>query len=263
VAALGYLFCMKSRILRALAALTVLCAGWVALVSHPQPLFAYSQARANVTVHSFSPIPPTMGPILDEALRRVSSSPLWDPALSHHVFLCDRFYPLFAFPAWRSGGVTQVYFTGNIFLRQVDIEHGTLIGRNGRPAEHDRPLAYYVAHEIAHHLTVAHTGRVGFRRLRPWQREGYADYLAKGGRLDLPSAVAALRRGAREMDPQASGLYDRYRLLVAYELDNRHLPLDALLLGPIERQPIEQELLSLSPAPAGGPAVHGESQAGP
>jgi hypothetical protein len=224
--------------------LTSVIVGWGVLVVHPKIVFGYSMTRANVVVHSFEPIPAAMGPIVDEAIRRDSTSPLWNDKLVHNVFLCDRWYPLFALTAWRSGGVTQDFFEDNIFLRKVDIEHNALIGRNGQPAAHDRPLSYYLAHEMVHHLTFAAIGFGRSRRLRAWQKEGYADYVAKERPYDLPAAVEAFRRGDREMDPSASGLYDRYRLLVAYELEEKHLSLDALLAGPIEQAPIEAELLA-------------------
>jgi hypothetical protein len=215
------------------------------LIAYPEPFFTYQHRRGNITVYSFTDIPAAIDPILDETIRRVSSSPLWNVGLQHRVFLCGRFFPFFAFPDWRAGGVTQVYFAGNVFLRRVDIEHNVLIGRSGNPAGHDRPLSYYLAHEIAHHMTVAHIGRASYRRLRPWQREGYADYLAKGQRLDLPSAIRAFQRGDREMEPKKSGLYDRYRLLVAYALDQKHIDLDALLTSSIAVEPLEEELLSI------------------
>ena len=62
---------------------------WLTLIIHPQPLFAYSARRANVVLHARAPLPPEAGPLLDEVVRRVSRSPLYDPARVHHVFLCD------------------------------------------------------------------------------------------------------------------------------------------------------------------------------
>src|SRR6185369_17444611 len=73
------------------ALLTILgCAAvWLALILHPQPLFAYSAQRANVVLHTRAPMPPQVGPLLDEVVRRISRSPLYDAGRTHHVFLCD------------------------------------------------------------------------------------------------------------------------------------------------------------------------------
>jgi hypothetical protein len=62
---------------------------WLALILHPQPLFAYSAQRANVILSTRAPMPPQTGPLLDEVVRRISRSPLYDARRTHHVFLCD------------------------------------------------------------------------------------------------------------------------------------------------------------------------------
>src|SRR5215831_17534270 len=80
----------RSRVVRrVMLALAAVAAAWLALIIHPQPLFASSAQRANVVLHARAPLPPQAGPLLDEVVRRVSRSPLYDPARVHHVFLCD------------------------------------------------------------------------------------------------------------------------------------------------------------------------------
>jgi hypothetical protein len=66
-----------------------LAASWLALALHPQPLFAHSARRANVVLHARSPLPPEVTTVLDEVVRRLSRSPLHDPARRQDVFLCD------------------------------------------------------------------------------------------------------------------------------------------------------------------------------
>ena len=43
------------------------------------------------------------------------------------------------------------------------------------------------------------------------------------------NALAQLRRGDPEMDPQRSGLYLRYNLLVAYLLDRKRISVHEML----------------------------------
>src|SRR3954454_13534385 len=79
----------RRRAGRAALVLAAVAAAWLTLAIHPQPLFAFSLRRANVTLHARAPLPPEAGPMLDEAVRRLARSPLYDPARVHHVFLCD------------------------------------------------------------------------------------------------------------------------------------------------------------------------------
>ena len=54
---------------RALLTLLGAAAVWLALILHPQPLFAYSAERANLVLHTRAPMPPQTGPLLDEVVR--------------------------------------------------------------------------------------------------------------------------------------------------------------------------------------------------
>src|SRR6478735_8567325 len=69
--------------------LALVFAGWLGLVLYPQPLFAFELRRANVVLHGRVPLASEGGPLLEEVVRRVARSPLYDPLRVHHVFLCD------------------------------------------------------------------------------------------------------------------------------------------------------------------------------
>ena len=229
-------------------ALLGLFAAYVALVIHPQPLFAYSARRANVVLHARAPFPPEVQPLLTEVVRRVSRSPLYDPQRRHDVFLCDT-PALFAFfePIQpRVGGVAQWQLGGNVFIRPFDIVHGTVIGPSGVAKGGERTLTYFVAHEVTHAMTAAHLGRWRYGHLAAFQAEGYADYVAFDHRVDFAAGRDALLRDAPEMDPKRSGLYARYELLVAHLLERRGLTADQLLARPLDRRAVEDELLAAS-----------------
>jgi hypothetical protein len=49
------------------------------------------------------------------------------------------------------------------------------------------------------------------------------------------------RRGARELNPQRSGLYLRYQLGVTYLLESKGVPPGELLTRPFDRTTLEQE----------------------
>jgi hypothetical protein len=231
---------------RALLALLGSAAVWLALVLHPQPLFAYSAQRANVVLYTRVPMPPQAGPLLDEVVRRISGSPLYDARRAHHVFLCDT-RTLFGFltvTAYRAGGVSHAELGGNVFIRPFSMERGTVIGPSGQEATGERTLAYFIAHEITHAMTADRTGRRRYRQLSAFQVEGYADHVGFSRPLDLAREREALMNDAPEMSTRRSGLYKRDELLVAYLLERRGLSVDELLARPLEQRQIEDELLS-------------------
>ena len=227
--------------------LTILgsAAVWLALILHPQPLFAYSAQRANVVLHTRAPMPPQTGPLLEEVVRRISRSPLYDARRTQHVFLCDT-RTLFGFltvTGYRAGGVAHAELGGNVFIRPFSIERGTVIGPSGQEKTGERTLTYFIAHEVTHAMTSDRTGRWRYRKLAAFQVEGYADYVGFGRPLDFARERQALIADAPEMSTRRSGLYKRYELLVAYLLERRGLSVDELLAGRLEQRQIESELL--------------------
>ncbi len=229
---------------RTLLVLVTLAAGWLGLVVHPQPLFAYSARGGNIVLHARRPFPPATQPLLQDVLRRVSASPLYDSRRVHDVFLCDTpgLYAFLTLGAYKSGGLTQTMLNGHSFIRPYDIDRGTVFDRNGQVKTGGRSLAYYIAHEVTHALTADRIGRWRYRHLAPFQTEGYADRVAFARPLDLPAEREALIRGAPEMNPRQSGLYRRYELLVADLLDRRGLSVDQLLARPLDQAVIEAQV---------------------
>jgi hypothetical protein len=225
--------------------LAALVGGFLALVIHPQPLFAYSLRRGSLVLHARAPFPAQAVPLADDVLRRVSRSPLYDQERTHHVFLCDTpaLYGLFALWGYRSGGITHTQFTGNAFIRPFDIERNVVFGRSGQVKQAERSLAYFIAHEVTHAMSAAHFGRRLFGRLAAFQTEGYADYVAFARDVDLARGRAALLADAPEMSPSRSGLYARYELLVTFLLRHRGLDVEQLLAHPMNQRSVERELI--------------------
>jgi hypothetical protein len=237
---------VRTGLRRVALTLVAVVAGYVALVVHPQPLFAYTLQRGNLVLHARHPLPPEATPMLDDALARVSRSPIYDAARTHDVFLCDTpgLYAFFA--AWnhRSGGVTHTWAGGNAFIRPADVRRGRVIGASGVEKGGARTLAYYVAHEVTHAMSAAHGGRWRFNKLAAFQTEGYADYVALARPVDLRRGRADLEAETCDMNVSCSGHYDRYRLLVGYLLQQRHLTVDELLSHPLDRGQTEAQLVA-------------------
>ncbi len=219
---------------------------WLALALHPQPLFAYTAERANVTLHARTPFAPETGPLLDEVVRRISRSPLYDATREQHVFLCDSkaLFALFALRQYRSGGVTQMLLGRNAFIRPSSLERNVVFGPSGVPKQAERTLTYFIAHELTHAMTADRIGGLASSRLASFQREGYADYVAYARPLDLRAGREAILLDAPEMSVQRSGLYRRYELLTAYLLERRGMTVDELLAHPLRTAEIQAELLA-------------------
>jgi hypothetical protein len=234
----------RAWIRRTLLTLTVAAVVYGVVLRWPQVVFAYSTQADNVVVHARTPLPAQAAAIAAEAGRRIRRSPLYRAETTYDVFLCDT-PALFAFfaPGNRSvGGIADVYVSRNVFLRPARIERDRLVGPSGREASGDRTLTYFIAHEITHIMTVRRIGALRYMNLETWQREGYADYVGKGGAFDFAATLRDFKAGAPALDPARSGLYLRYHLLVAHLLDQQGMTADALLTTSRPSAPIEAAL---------------------
>jgi hypothetical protein len=218
---------------------------YLSVLAYPHPLFAHELTADGITVHSTRPIPPAMKTTLDRVRARLDRSPAAAMTRGVHVFICDSpwLFGLFARQNYRVGGVAVWLVGQHVFLRESDMENDRLIGPSGRPVAADRPLSYFIAHEVMHIANVRTVGRWRYSRMPQWVDDGYADYVAHD--IDLGDALKRMKEGARELDPQRSGLYLRYQLLVAYLIDKRRLAVDDLLAAPPPREEIEAQVAAL------------------
>jgi hypothetical protein len=240
---------MKRIVRRALLGLVVASVAYLILLAYPQPLFAYELTHAGITVHADAPIPDTMRATLERVRARLDRSPLIDHTKTPQIFICNTpwRFALFARQNYRVGGVADGFVGQHVFLRESDMNGNRLIGPSGQPVTADRPLSYFMVHELMHIVTVRHVGRAQYARMPQWVDDGYADYIARD--IDLKEALTKLKDGARELDPSRSGLYLRYHLMVAYVLDQKRIPIAALMANPPERDALERELHALTDWP--------------
>jgi hypothetical protein len=201
-------------------ALTVLAA--VAVLCAPEPFFAYHTRVGPHEVWSDRPIPPAIEGVLADATARLAHSELYRPGERFRIFFCNDQWRLAVWSARGSGkmgGAADTFLTGNVYLRRSDIAANRLIPASGwRASMADRPLSYYLAHELTHVMEMRAFGRGLSLRAPAWLNEGYADVVGKADRFDYATNRAAMLAGARELDPKASGLYRRYHLEVGWLL---------------------------------------------
>ena len=221
-------------------------AAYLLLLIHPQPLFAYELRRGGIVLHATRPIPDAMRSTLDRAHARLERTALYDPAFVPHVFICEprSLFALFARNNYRVGGFADAFVGGHVFLRESDMANDRLIGASGRPVPADRPLSYFIAHEIMHLVHRRSLGRWAYLRLPQWVDDGHADYVARD--IDLQQALRGFKSGAYEVDPARSGLYVRYQLMVAYVVEKKGVAPRALLENPAARDSVERELMRLA-----------------
>jgi hypothetical protein len=242
------------RIVLGLAA-TVLFAGAAAagIIAYPEPLYAHHAEAGRLRLHSDRPFDPEKAQtLLAEVERRLAAAPaaLRDDRSVYRIIVSNSEWRRRLTFLWNygAGGVNYYPLGGAVFIRQSDIEAGTVLRADGSAVPPPRTLAYYAAHEIGHSLIGRKAGPLANWNLPAWVREGLADYIGFGGEVDVGALTLALRAGERDLDPKRSGLYARYRLLVAYLLEREGWTVERLLEEKLPQVEAERMLLEGVPA---------------
>jgi hypothetical protein len=218
---------------------------YVPLLRNPQSLFSFSLADGNLVLYSDRPVPTGAGrQVLQRVGNKLKRSLLYDDRQCFRIFICNERWRqiLFFNKDYGAGGVAQFPLTSNVFLRQADVAHNRLISPGGIPVPGTRTFDYFAAHEITHQLTGQTLGVVTYFRLPRWIREGYADYVGQAGQLNYFEARHAFLIGTSDMDPDLSGLYLRFQLLVTYLLDRQHWSVYSLLTQALSQEATEEDL---------------------
>jgi hypothetical protein len=231
------------RLVLGLAATLLFAGAAVAgIIAYPEPLYAHHVEHGRLRLYSDTPFDPDHGrALLAEVERRLAAAPpeLRDPEWRRRLtFLWN----------YGAGGVNYSPFPGAVFIRQADIDAGLVLKGDGTPVALPRTLAYYAGHEIGHSLIGRRVGAITNWRLPVWIREGLADYVGFSGEVDIEALTRALRAGDHDLDPKRSGLYARYRLLVAHFLEREGWTVDRLLNSSLPQAEAERMLLEGVPA---------------
>lgn len=239
---------MRRQLMRIVLAAALAVAVGLIVLCTPQPLFAHRLSYGRYQVWSDRPIEPQIKGVLDDVTRRISRSAIYSPDQRFRIFICNDQWRLALYSERFSGGmggVADTAFTRNVYIRRADIPHNWLIPPHGwKTTMSDRPLSYYLAHELTHVMESRAFGRGSSVRYPDWLNEGYADYIGKGGGFDMAKNAADLRAGVREMDPKASGLYRRYHLEVAYLLDRQGMTIRQLYADPPDEAALRARIIA-------------------
>lgn len=220
-------------------------AGYASLLITPDPLFAYEARGEFIEVHSDEALPAQAHDVIARAEARVRRSPLFDASREHHVYVCNSEWRWSLLSGWNSGAgaIAMAPIGRSVFTREARFERDRLVSASGREPDPPRTLAYYIAHEVTHTMTADRLGASYFD-LPVWVREGYADYVGRGETFDYDETRERMIAGDRELDPQASGFYLRYVLLVAHLLDREGWTVERLLTAPPDRDALEARVLA-------------------
>jgi hypothetical protein len=216
-----------------------------AVLAFPQPLFAHHAERGQLQLWSDRPFDAAQADrLLADVERRIAATPLRLGSGPHRVFVANAEWRRRLVFLWNYGAAGVNYYPlRNVFVRRSDIDADRVL-RDAGPVPPPRTLGYYAAHEIGHSLIGERIGALANQRLPVWIREGVADYIGFGGEVDIDALTRALLASEPEMDPKRSGLYARYRLLVAHFLQREGWTIDALLASRLPQDEAERRLLA-------------------
>lgn len=230
--------------LAALLGLALAATTLFGLLSFPEFLYKQRAQFGRLSLYSDSPFDPKAAEaVLADVERRLAAAPpaIADPSGSYRIFVSNDDWRRRLTFLWNegAGGVFHGFIPRNVFLRAAHVDRDRLLKRDGQEVEAPRTLAYFAAHEIGHALIARRIGGWGHWRLPAWIREGLADYVGYAGEVDIDRLEQGLLDGERALDPRASGLYDRYRLLVAYYLIREGWGVELLLSSKLSQAEAE------------------------
>jgi hypothetical protein len=233
---------MRRIFAKLLIALLLLClagvGGVCALFNAPELLFPYHAQEGRLDLWSDQPFQTNDARrLLADAETRISRSIL-DDHRAHGVVIANVDWHRHLTFLWNYGaaGLNWYPITRNVFIRSGNVAQDRVIRPGGKAVEPPRTLAYYIAHEIGHTLTAEHVGLYRYHRDVPrWMREGVADYIGLGGKVDIEKLARGFRFKNERLDPIKSDPYARYRLLVAELLGRKGWTMDRLLQSGISQ----------------------------
>ena len=199
----------------------VLLAVYACLLTFPKILFGYSYTFQNFKVYSDRPISSDIESVLTDVKDRIIKSELYSDHQSFNIFLANEKWRLLFFTQSSNvGGVCHFNLTRNVFIRECDITENRIIAPSSWkfPLE-DRPLSYFIAHELTHTMESRYDRWLNFKA--PVHiLEGYADYIGKSKEFDFEHYKEAWLHNEPIMRPE-NGLYNKYHLFLAYLIDRK------------------------------------------
>ncbi|MCP4256671.1 MAG: hypothetical protein GY774_03990 [Planctomycetes bacterium] len=213
------------------AIVVVYCISHLLLMEvYPDPLFRYSLTHRNFTVHMREPVPHEITRVLDRVHSLLSASPLNDETLKHDIYIINS-YRLSRYLFLKDVGFGANAQLGNTFIVNADPANDIArCDQHGPDDQRIRTLSGTIAHEITHALIRRHVGLWAARRIPYWLKEGYCDVVGDGSAINEREGLALVESGSWAFKPGIA--YFRYRLVVDYLLNGKHITIDELIQDP-------------------------------
>lgn len=208
----------------------------------PYVFFKNSFKYRNLTFYSDRPLPREIEFVAWDALERLKRSELFDEEIALDIFICnDLWRYVFFTRSEGSGGQVNFLLSANAFIRPSDIENNQIIPPAGwKHSLADRPLSYFVAHELIHSLQREFSPFLVLT-CKSFLLEGYADYIAKGKTFSLKRYRTAFLANHPAMQPD-SGVYNLYCLCVGYLIEIEKVEFEELAQHGYEMGHILQDI---------------------
>jgi len=224
---------------------------YVLILAFPQFIFSHHLTYGNYEVWSDQPIAPDISKVLDDATRRLRTSELYEPDRRNKVFFCNTPWRMFIYSQRftdRIGGSADSWLTENVYIRSSDIAANRIHSPDaGSILDADqRPLSYFIAHEITHIMESREFGRLMYILHPEWLTEGYADYIGKGGDFSFEENRKLLAENSPLLDHTKSGLYRRFHLEVLFLISKKGMTVKQIFANPPHEGAV-LELLKATP----------------
>ena len=179
------------------ALFTLLCI-FVGLLAFPGFLFAHKLEQGNLAVYSDEELSGSIEPVLREINRRLATSEINDPSLTHRIFFG---HDAAIFGALQKARLEIVYHTlgmkpapnynvswpphisHTVTFDLPDAAHDAL-RRSAWPGHFN--MTHILTHEVTHTLVTAKLGLANIARLPMWKAEGYPEYVAMSASRSQP-----------------------------------------------------------------------------
>lgn len=214
------------------------------LLVSPNMLFAHHHHYKNFDVHSDLFISNDIDSVLDDVINRISRSELYDSTDNFSIFICNSTWRLLLFTRSAGvGGLVNQGLSDNVFIRESEIAENKIISPTkgeeiALPEE--RPLSYFIAHEITHVLQTK-VDRFMHFTTPAYIVEGYADYIGKATHFEYDRYLNNFNRNDITMNPEI-GLYNKYHLLIAHLMNKKGMTFREIVHKKIDMAQVEHWL---------------------
>ncbi len=239
----------------------VTISGLVTIIFFPEPLFANKLEHGQFNVYSNEKIDGNTKIVLDNALKLVESSELYDRTLKFDIYFS--YNTLFnkiddaLIGHGPSARATNNYVT---FKVAVDVKRNLFFPTFYQECEGN--LTYLLAHEIVHVLQESKYGKIKFNPFKHpeyWKLEGYPEYVARrpvrltkdydlvkeiDRYIELESKSTDIWISIDEGGCKAPKYYYKGRLMTEYLMDIKHFTYDKILADTISEDRIYAEMIN-------------------